>query len=208
MIKLILIRHGETEWVRQHRYQGSTDVPLNSRGLRQARALARLLKKERALAVYSSKLTRAWETAKLIANTCGRGVRADSRLNEVSFGIWEGEIHAEIRTKSPKASRDWYRARWSSQPPGGESLRSLKKRISDFLKELIEKFGKRNGSCIIVTHGGPSRMFLIHLLKIDPKVFWSVRVDPASITIIELNRDQEELVLLNSQEHLNGFKRD
>ena len=206
-MKLILVRHGETEWVKEHRYQGSTDIPLNVWGVRQARALARLLKKERPLAVYSSKLTRARETAKLIANTCGKSIQFDARLNEVSFGVWEGQVHAVVRAQSPKASRDWYRARWSSRPPGGESLHSLRRRIFAFLKELAEQFGNRDGSCVVVTHGGPIRMFLIQLLKTDPKIFWRLRIDPASVTRINLNRGQVELILLNGREHLNGLKR-
>ena len=204
-MKLILVRHGETDWVRQHRYQGSTDVPLNSRGIRQARALGRLLKKERPLAVYSSELARARETAKLTAEACRQRVKVDLRLNEVSFGSWEGEFHAEISDRFPKAARNWYRARWASRPPGGESLGSLKRRISAFLKELIRKFGKRDGACIVVTHGGPIRMFLVELLKIDPKVFWSIRIDPASITVIMVGSKREELTLLNSRAHLNGL---
>ena len=205
LIKIILIRHGETEWVRQRRYQGSTDIKLNSRGIRQARALARLLKKERPLAVYSSELSRAYETAQQIARACQQRTRVDQRLNEVSFGRWEGELHAGISERFPKAARNWYEARWASKPPGGESLGSLKKRVSGFLKDISQKFSNRDGTYIIITHGGPIRMFLIELLKIDPKIFWNMRIDPASVTVITISSKREELVVLNSQAHLNGL---
>lgn len=206
-MKLILVRHGETKWVRMGRYQGSTDVPLNRRGFRQARAVARSIKKEQVIAVYSSELTRARETAKLIGAVCRKQVVVDGRLNEVSFGDWEGESHKNIGTRFPKASRSWYKAHWSSRPPGGESLRSLEQRISAFLNELLRKFGNRKETCVVITHGGPIRMFLVCILKVAPKIFWQVRVDPASVSVIHVTKKRQELVLLNSQTHLNGLKR-
>ncbi len=206
-MKLILVRHGETDWVRRGLYQGSTDVPLNQRGLSQARAVALAIKKEKPIAVYSSGLTRAKETAKLIARASRKKVVADKRLNEVSFGRWEGESHEGIRTQFPKASANWYKANWSSQPPGGESLRSLEIRISDFLDDFFKRYSDRDESCVVVTHGGPIRMFLISLLNIKPEVFWSIRVDVASVTVMNIGACKKELTLLNSQAHLNGFKR-
>jgi phosphoserine phosphatase len=206
-MKLILVRHGETEWVRMGKYQGSTDVPLNRRGTFQARAVARALKKERPIVVYSSQLVRAHETAKFIAQSCKAKVIVDERLKEVSFGRWEGESHHAIRTQFPAASRMWYSAKWTSQAPGGETLKSLKNRVSGFLNDLRKKCSGQKGACVIVSHGGPIRMFLITLFKIAPEVFWSIRIDPASISILNLLEKNHELALLNHQEHLNGFKR-
>ena len=205
-MKLILVRHGETEWVREGRYQGSTDVPLNQRGVRQARAVARAIKKERPLVVYSSGLARARETAKLIARACRKRIVIDKRLNEVSFGHWEGEPHRDIHIRFRKAARNWYSARWTSRPPGGESLGSLKRRVSAFLDELTNRFLNRTGTCVVVTHGGPIRMFLVQLLKVEPTIFWRIRIDVASITRIHITPQWQELVLVNSQTHLNGLK--
>ena len=208
-MKLILIRHGETEWVRQGLYQGSTDVPLNRRGFAQARAIALAIKKEKPIAVYSSKLTRARETAKLVARFSRKQLVEDKRLNEISFGDWEGQSHERIRIQFPKASSKWYRqVSWSSQPPGGESLTSVKKRIAEFLDDLLKKYSDHTGTCFVVTHGGPIRMFLIYLLKLNPQIFWSIRIDVASVTMMTIDTYRKELALLNSQAHLNGFKRD
>jgi len=206
-MKLILVRHGETGWVRQGRYQGSSDVPLNDRGLRQGRALASLFRVDPPFAVYSSELTRARQTAKLIGQSCGRRVRVDRRLNEVSFGRWEGKFHDQIAAQDPEAARRWYQARWSSRPPGGESLNSLKERVVAFLNELLEKFSNRSGSCVVVTHGGPIRMFLVRILQSPPNLFWSIQIDPASITTVEIGLKWKRLMLLNSQFHLNGLAR-
>ena len=206
-MKFIFVRHGETDWVRQGRYQGSTDVPLNERGIRQGRALASAFRAEPPAAIYSSELTRARETAKLIADSCKKRISIDQRLNEVSFGRGEGEFHDEVAIRYPEAARRWYRASWSSRPPEGESLRSLQLRISQFMEGLLEKHRNPKGSCIIVTHGGPIRMFLVHILDVPPKIFWTIRIDPASITTVEIGPKRRELVLLNCQMHLNGLAR-
>ena len=203
-MKLILIRHGETDWVREGRYQGSTDVPLNRCGRAQARSVARLIKKERPTAVYSSELTRAVETANLIARACRRRVVRDSRLNEVSFGDWEGRSHKEIRAQFPKAVRAWYSARWSSRAPGGETLRSLKQRVTGFLNELCDRFLTRQGTCVVVSHGGPIRMILVSLLGTGIDAFWKIRIDPASVSIATVDRKYRELILANGGAHFNG----
>ena len=206
-MKLILIRHAETDWVRDGRYQGSSDVPLNQSGLKQARAIAKAIRSEKPLAIYSSGLTRARQTAKLIAQVSRKRVLVDRRLNEVSFGKWEGKTHADIRVQFPQAVRNWYAARWSSKPPGGESLRSLERRVSYFLNDLLDQFSDHEGSCVVVTHGGPIRMFLIRMLKVPPKIFWVIRIEPGSITTFEVRSQTSQLTLLNSTIHLNGLAR-
>ena len=205
-MKLILVRHGETQWVKQGRYQGSSDIPLNQRGILQARAAAKVLKEEKPAIIYSSKLLRAHQTAQEIAKTCRKQITVDERLNELCFGDWEGHEHARIHEKFPKASIAWYEAKWNSCPPGGESLKSLDRRVSSFLTDLSEHYSK-DSTHILVSHGGPIRMFLIRLLKIAPTVFWTIRIDPASISMIHLTVNRKELVLLNSQAHLNGYRR-
>ncbi len=205
-MKLILVRHGETEWVRQGRYQGSSDIPLNRRGILQARAVAKVLKEEKPTVIYSSQLLRTHQTAHEIAKTCRKEITVDKRLNELCFGDWEGHQHVRIHQKFPKASIAWYEAKWNSCPPGGESLKSLDRRISSFLTDLSQHYST-DSTHILVSHGGPIRMFLVRILKIAPTVFWTIRIDPASISTIHLTVNRKELVLLNSQAHLNGYRR-
>ncbi len=205
-MKLILVRHGETEWVRQHRYQGSTDIPLNRQGILQARATGKALKASKPKLIYSSAMQRANQTAQEIARICRKKITVDPRLNELSFGKWEGHRHAKISDQFPAASKAWYLANWNSCPPDGESLKSLSQRIGSFLKDLSKHYSKKS-TCVIVTHGGPIRMFLILILKVAPTVFWTFRVDPASINVIHLTITRKELILLNSQCHLNGSRR-
>ena len=205
-MKLILVRHGETDWVHRKLYQGMTDVPLNPRGLIQAKHVAQAIKREQPFAVYCSKLVRVRKTAQLIAAACRQKPIVDARLNEVSFGKWEGRAIHDIRSRFPKAVDDWYEARWDSRPTGGESLKSLAKRVSSFMNQIFKKHGRRDGTCVLVTHGGPIRMILIQLLQIPVGLFWQMRVDPASISVVNVKGQKHEIVLLNSQAHLNGFR--
>ena len=205
-MKLILVRHGETEWLREGRYQGTSDIPLNRRGLCQAKAVGKALKNEKAKMIYSSQLMRANQTADAIAKICGGEITKDKRLNEISFGHWEGHRHAKILKKFPKDAENWYAANWQSCPPGGESLKSLDRRVSSFLGDLETCYSKKE-TRILVSHGGVIRMFFIRILKIAPQIFWTIRIDPCSISVIHLTLSQKELVLLNSQTHLNGYRR-
>lgn len=205
-MKLILVRHGETEWVRNRVYQGVTDIPLNERGRRQARLVAQAVKKERPFVIFSSERSRVLETARLISKTCPRKVLIDPRLNEISFGRWEGYSFEDIYARYPRDVQRWYRASWSSRPLGGESLWSLRRRVSSFFEELKNRFVRRKGCCVVVTHGGPIRMFLIWAFRLSPQLFWSLRVDPASIHVFNIKKDRQEVVLLNSQFHLDGVR--
>lgn len=206
-MRLILIRHGETDWVKQKLYQGSSDVQLNRRGLRQAKRVAQLVKQERPFAVYCSELKRVRQTANEIARASGQKLTVDRRLNEVSFGRWEGSRYDEMKARYPQAVRLWYQARLSSCPSGGESLRSLKRRVASFLRELQKRHGEESGTCVLVTHGGPIRMILIELLKIPLHLFWTIRIDPASVSAVIIGkRRAPEFALLNSQAHLNGYR--
>ncbi|OGW76260.1 MAG: alpha-ribazole phosphatase [Omnitrophica bacterium RIFCSPHIGHO2_02_FULL_49_9] len=204
-MKLILIRHGETEWVREGRYQGTSNVPLNQRGFSQGKALARALKCEKPVAIYSSELSRARDTARLIAAGFKKRLRIDKRLNEVSFGDWEGSKHSVIYERFPRVCDRWYRGVRSSRPPGGESLSSLERRIGSFLNETTRTFRKDKDTVIVVAHGGPIRMFLVHALNLSLQSFWSLRVDPASMSMIRWTKHVREVSLLNSQAHLDGL---
>lgn len=200
-MKLILIRHGETKWLREGRYQGTSDIALNRTGFLQARAVGKALKNEKPSLIYSSELIRANQTAHAIAKVCGKKIIVDKRLNEICFGNWEGHKHVKILKKFPKDAQNWYAANWQSCPPGGESLKSLNRRVSSFLKDLEAYYSKKE-THILVSHGGVIRMFFIRLLRISPTIFWTIRIDPCSISVIHLTWSRKELVLLNSQTHL------
>ena len=150
MNRLLLVRHGETDWNRQHRVQGHTDVPLNATGRGQAEALAERLETTTLAAVYSSDLARARETAETIARSQGLDVVTDAALREKNFGSWEGLTDVEIAERFPEAVR----GRWGD----GETTEDVAGRVLP----AIERIRARHpvGTVVVVTHGGPMRLVL------------------------------------------------
>ena len=129
MIKLILVRHGETDWNAQRRYQGQSDVPLNDAGQRQAAALAQRLEGVDISAIYSSDLRRARQTATAIASLHPLPVRDEPRLKEISFGRWEGLTYGEIQERWPEEMAAWFADPIRVTPPGGERLAQVAERL-------------------------------------------------------------------------------
>jgi 2,3-bisphosphoglycerate-dependent phosphoglycerate mutase len=137
---LILARHGETDWNRDLRIQGSSDVDLNPVGREQAQALARELADIELDAIYSSDLSRARETAEVVAAKHGLEVRLDARLRERSFGSWEGLTREDIAAL-PQGSRH-----------DGETDDQVRARVLDAVQEIAEAHPGRH--VLVVAHGG------------------------------------------------------
>ena len=135
--RLLLVRHGETEWNREGRYQGSVDVPLNPTGQRQAAALAAQLRAEPIAAVYSSTLQRAYDTAVPIAMAHGLAVVRDPRLNEINQGLWEGLRPADIVLRWPDLHAQWEQEPLAVRLPEGETLEDVRARVLAALDDIL-----------------------------------------------------------------------
>jgi phosphoserine phosphatase len=149
---LLLARHGETDWNRDHRWQGFTGPPLNETGRRQARELAARL--DDVDAIYSSDTERARETAEIVAAQLGVSVTQDPRLREVNFGEWEGLTRQEINERYEDAFTRWDACELP-QPTGGESDAAMAARVLEALAEIAGRHG--DGRVLVVTSGGPIR---------------------------------------------------
>ena len=151
MTQLCLIRHGQTDWNLEGRYQGQSDVPLNEKGLEQAKSLIEKLKGQTFAAIYSSDLMRAQQTAEPIANMLGIPIQIEPRLREINQGEWEGVLVDDIRAR--------YAEIWSKRtvdpanvrPPGGETVREVATRVYAALDDVSRLFPTE--SVIIVSHG-------------------------------------------------------
>jgi broad specificity phosphatase PhoE len=179
-----LIRHGETDWNAAGRWQGHSDVPLNAAGLQQASRLARRLAEEgvRFDALYSSDLSRAWDTAVAISGALGLRPSAAPALREIDLGMWSGKTHADIAATFPD---QWSKLQHSEDFPrgGGETFAAFQARVIVWLDRAAELHpGGRIG---VVTHGGWIRAAVLHALGLT----WGER-DPVpaigngSITIL------------------------
>jgi len=151
MTKLCLVRHGQTDWNLQGRYQGQSDIPLNQNGLVQARSLARQLQGQTFAAIYSSDLIRAKQTALIITAALHLPVMYDARLREINQGEWEGQLVDIIRARYENlwAKRSVDPA--SLRPPGGETVGELAERLQTALDEIVRFHPGL--SVLIVSHG-------------------------------------------------------
>ena len=152
MTLLLLARHGETDWNREHRIQGNTDVPLNDAGRAQAEALAGELAGEPLDAVYSSDLARARDTARVVAARHGLQVVELRELRERDFGTWEGLTDVEILERFPEArERPWGDA---------ETREEMAERVLGAVHGIAARHA--GGRVLVVSHGGPIRALLRH----------------------------------------------
>lgn len=190
-MNIIMVRHGQTDWNNEQRYQGHQDIPLNEFGRQQARVLANTLQNETIEAVYCSDLCRAKETAEIIASPLALEVYPDPRLREMSFGLWEGRTFTEIYRDYPDQFEEWFRHTSDYTVPGGESVNLLLKRFKSFLQDI---YGKYTGTVLLVTHGGVMRSFLYSILGQDPRELWENALEPG--TLIKLMVDGDKVQVL------------
>ncbi|WP_433529505.1 histidine phosphatase family protein [Micromonospora sp. CA-263727] len=161
MTRLVIWRHGNTDWNAASRVQGQTDVPLNDLGREQARQAAPLLAALRPDAVIASDLSRAAETAAALAALTGLPVRSDARLRERHFGRWQGLLLTEVAERFPDEYARW---RAGDPDPGAEiePLDELGKRIGTALQEAADELA--GGTIVVATHGGAARQGCGNLL--------------------------------------------
>jgi len=152
MAQLLLARHGETDWNRNGRVQGHTDIPLNATGIAQAQALAERLAGEPLVAVFASDLERARVTAAAVAARHGLPVSIDPDLREKNFGTWEGLTGIEIQERFPDATR----GAWGD----GESTGEVTERVITALERVRREHP--DALVLVVAHGGPLRAALAH----------------------------------------------
>ncbi|MCR2823626.1 histidine phosphatase family protein [Lederbergia panacisoli] len=188
MTQVVLIRHGITDWNTERRAQGQSDIPLNEEGRKQARALANRLNSEKWDLIFSSDLSRAKETAEILAQTLGLNVQTDHRLREMHKGETEGT------TLEERINR--WGSEWESLSLGIEDDKSITLRGTSFLTEIMNKFkGKR---ILVVSHGALIGNTLKKLIPSTNIVFFH----NTSMTTINFNGSDWKCELFNCAKHL------
>lgn len=207
-VRLILVRHGLTEWNTSGKYQGHTDISLSSQGDKQAQALAVRLSHENITRVYSSDLMRARQTAERIAAYHSLPVITDPRLREMSFGEWEGLTFEEIGERWPELQKRWLEDPVSLCAPGGEPAEALHERLREALRHIykdLSRYQAKQGTAatgVIVTHGGALRALMAFSSTGSLKSLWKFSVLQASISAGELTPAGLKLTTWNDVSHL------
>src|SRR5205823_3682096 len=161
-VRILLVRHGETLFNVQGRWQGQSDSPLTERGLAQARELGRALHSEPVAAVYSSDLGRAMQTALEVAAPHGLTVRPDVRLREIETGGFTHKNWAEIDAEFPGARQKWATAPARMRLPKGETLLEAQTRVLGFFAERMPEH--LDQTIVVISHGGIGQAILVDAL--------------------------------------------
>jgi len=195
------VRHGETDWNRQKRVQGKRDIPLNSHGNSQAKALAKALNKLRPQAIYASPLSRAFVTAEIIAAEHGISPKPVVALAELDHGLWEGLTIEQVRADFPEQLALWLTQPQLLELPQGESLELLLKRALPALGEIRSQH-QAGETVIVVAHEAVNRTLLCHFLGWDLASFRSVKQENSAVNLIRFYAEHSCVSLLNDTCHL------
>jgi broad specificity phosphatase PhoE len=200
-LRLLLLRHAETDWNRERRYQGWKDIPLCEAGRIQAEAAARLLSGSRLAAVWSSPQQRARDTAAAIAAPHGLEVHTDEAFKEMGFGPWEGLTVDEARARFPDAYHVWaetpHLASWS----GAESLAEVRARVLAGLGALRQSCAGQ--TVCLVAHGISSRILVLEALGLGLDRLWSLQLSSTGISELEFRDDWTAVHRMNTLVHLD-----
>ncbi len=199
--RLLLLRHGQTEFSRQRRYSGRGNPDLTDTGRRQAADAARYLAAKGGIsAVISSPLQRAYDTAATAADALGLAVQVDDDLIETDFGEWEGLTFPEAAERHPELHGRWLRDT-SLPAPGGESFDDVQHRVERVRDRIIADHGP--GTVLVVSHVTPIKTLLRLALGAGPSVLHRLHLDLASLSIAEFYPDNGASVrLVNDTSYL------
>jgi 2,3-bisphosphoglycerate-dependent phosphoglycerate mutase len=198
--RLVLVRHGQSTWNREHRIQGQLDPPLSEEGRRQAALLAARLAGRRFAGFYASDLKRAFETAEVLGSVLGQRPEPLSSVREIFLGEWEGFQTEDIANRYPEA---W--ASWVDEPdwdvvPGGEGAAAFDARVGAALEDVLRRHP--HGEVLVVTHGGVIQMALHRIVGRQSRGLFPFKIQNASVTLIEQRDGRMVIAGVNDIAHL------
>jgi len=198
--RLLLVRHGITESNADRKFAGHSDVDLSAEGYRQVEKLRDRLAEEKIDAVYCSDLKRAVVTAEIISSGRNAEIIICPELREINYGVCEGLTFEEISRRYPELWESIINFSLEVNFPGGESFKEFITRTSKFLDRLNKHSAEQ--TILVVAHGGPLRTLVCDLLGIDQSHWRQIRLDNASLSIVETSPQRVILSLLNDTSHL------
>jgi len=210
MTRIILVRHGQTDWNRDDRFRGHADVPLNATGVAQAQATGQRVAEEwQPVAIYSSPLTRAKDTGQTIADHLEKPkqtripVQVIPDLADFDFGNWQGLTPEEAKQRWPAEIEAWYASPQIVHIPGGETLQDLRERAMKVIRNLVSR---HPGETIaVVSHTDVNRIILLDMLSLKDEYFWRLRQDTCAMNVIEAENGFFTIVTMNDTCHLRNI---
>ncbi len=199
-MRLLLVRHGDTEFNSSHRFMGHSDIELSPAGRQQIERLRDYLVDDKIEAVYASDLLRTITTARILTDGRGLVVTPCPELREMNYGLCEGLTFGEINQSYPAVAEQCVNFSPSLEFPEGETFQDFSKRTISFLDRL--KAHKPSDTVLIVSHNGPLKTLVCHFLGIEMEHWWQIRIDTASLSIIDITPRGAMLSRLNDTSYL------
>jgi len=201
-MRLIVVRHGQTQWNHEKRALGHADVELNEEGRRQAQWLALALKEEKLVAIYSSPLKRALETAQAIARFHQAEVGVDRAFIEMDVGEMDGLTYEEMRDRYGEFLKEWMKGSCSLALPGGECLEDVQRRAWLGVEKIIKEHLKPEDVVAVVSHNFTILCIICRALGLELSQFRRLRLNLASISVLDFGGRGTTLVRFNDTCHL------
>ena len=199
--RVIFARHGQTEWNKEIRFQGKTNVRLTEEGQLQAQALAERLSSWPLEVIYTSPLDRAVYTAQAIADRHNLTPIMLPELQEIDFGSWEGRSIPELQREQHERYSLWRADPFFNPPPGAESWEKLYVRLSRAVKIFLDGSYKH---IAVISHGGIMRALYAVFLGLNPHKVWNMDVSNCAMSGVEMRYGRPCLVFANDDLHVRG----
>ncbi|MEH2289832.1 histidine phosphatase family protein [Nostoc sp.] len=208
-VRLLLVRHGETDWNRQTRFQGQIDVPLNDNGRQQSQKAGEFLQEVAIGKAYSSTMLRPKETAEIILKQHPNvKLELQDGLREISHGLWEGKLETEIELEFPGELQRWRTIPMQVQMPEGENLQQVWERSVAAWQSIVQAASNNQfKTVLVVAHDATNKTLLCHILGLSLENFWSFRQGNGAVSVIDYTAGIDGLPILqamNITTHLSG----
>lgn len=202
MIKIMLVRHGVTEWNATQRIQGQSDTHLAPDGIHQARLLSIHFPFDTVDAIYSSDLNRAMTTAKIIASRFNLEITPVKEFREINFGSWEGRSFEDIAKEEPTEFKKFFLQPDMLIFKGGETFAELQNRAVTMLKKIVHD-SDDNKNIVIVMHGAIIRTIIAYILEMPLRKIWAIKQQNTAVNILRIDDGAYSIELLNDIHHLH-----
>jgi phosphoserine phosphatase len=179
MTRIVLVRHGRTEWNRGQIFRGTVDIPLDEQGRKEAACARDWLKEETFHVAYSSPLSRAVETAEIILEPHGLTVRRHEGLTDLNYGDWQGKSNEEVKRIYPELCHQWKEAPHTVVFPNGEGLDAVRDRALAAVEEVVTEHPDR--TVLLAAHRVVNKVLIASLLGLDNSHFWEIGQDTAAL---------------------------
>lgn len=210
MLRILVIRHGETSWNKDKIFRGRVDINLSEIGRQQADLLSRKLSGQPIQSIYASPLKRAVETALAIqeGQSGSTPIIEEDQLIDIDYGSWEKKSHIQVQQEFPDLYQQWLDTPNTVQIPEGENLSSIRRRIETLLDRLVNHHGQGEGVATIalVSHRVTIKILLCAVLGLDNSHFWQIKQDTAAFSVLDYQAGRFILAGLNDICHLMELK--